>query len=575
MSKITIPYLNPVKFHKLTPDETAKYLTRHMDDWNFSNTVPAYQIKQNYYQPFQTSDSLELQLESSFTAHTAKIVDGCGVTVQTLTMVQGAESASEPGLFIYEISQSLAAIEPGKYYITINCNDELVLVSEPLEIKVVHEYSICIEYSHSQNKDGLIFETGKKLELRVGGHIFFKEPASKDTSYEDQSFDTTNLDSVPYRIYELYVGGSTGIPPYLIDKINRILGCNSVKIEGIYFAKPEGAKLEAIVADDYTLKGWTVDLQESENQYSFEFSNDTTPTPTPPTVLPTPVITFSYISSSQLSVTWVAIANADSYTLLMGTINDRAFATVVSSGTNTYYPATGLQPGKRYYFWLRAEGSGLYAPSLYATANEITSAAPPTPITLSSPTPFTLVANGDGEIDANWTAVADADSYEYYLNDTNSFDPLTIQYAGTGTSKNVTGLVAGTTYYGWARAIGNGTTYLTSPYATANATTDPVDPTTKVFNTILTNDAGTSAKGAGVNAYFIFVFFSSNHKEFQFDALTNNSQNNIRLSITVGGSGAAVIDFPGNYAGQPYRYIHSTGTAYTGTFPTANAIQPF
>jgi hypothetical protein len=573
MSKITIPYLNPVKFHKLTPDETAKYLTRHMDDWNFSNTVPAYQIKQNYYQPFQTSDSLELQLESSFTAHTAKIVDGCGVTVQTLTMVQGAESASEPGLFIYEISQSLAAIEPGKYYITINCNDELVLVSEPLEIKDVHEYSICIEYSHSQNKDGLIFETGKKLELRVGGHIFFKEPASKDTSYEDQSFDTTNLDSVPYRIYELYVGGSTGIPPYLIDKINRILGCNSVKIEGIYFAKPEGAKLEAIVADDYTLKGWTVDLQESENQYSFEFSNDTTPTPTPPTVLGTPVISFPYISSGQIDVDCTTDPNADSYTWLIATIDNFAFATVFSNGTNHYVPRTGLQAGKTYYFWVRIEASGLYAPSLYAHASATTDAAAPLPFLLGAPMPFTLVANGDGEIDATWAANVHATGYEYYLNNTNSFDATTLKYSGTSTSKVVTGLVAGTTYYGWVRSMGDGTNYLTSDYATANATTDPVDPTTATFDTILQGN-GVNDKKEGVNGYFVLTFFAPN-KEFHFNKITTLSGTGIRLTIRVGGSTCAIIDFPGVYTGQPYKYVHTTGTAYYGTFPNINKVDSY
>jgi hypothetical protein len=567
MSKITIPYLNPVKFHKLTPDETAKYLTRHMDDWNFSNTVPAYQIKQHYYQPFQTSDSLELQLESSFTAHTAKIVDGCGVTVQTLTMVQGAESASEPGLFIYEISQSLAAIEPGKYYITINCNDELVLVSEPLEIKVVHEYSICIEYSHSQNKDGLIFETGKKLELRVGGHIFFKEPASKDTSYEDQSYDTTNLDSVPYRIYELYVGGSTGIPPYLIDKINRILGCNSVKIEGIYFAKPEGAKLEAIVADDYTLKGWTVDLQESENQYSFEFSNDTTPTPTPPTVLATPVISFSYVSDTQINVTWGSDPNADSYTLLMSTINNFAFATVVSSGTNTLYPATGLQPAKTYYFWLRSEGSGLYAPSLYDEASQATNAAAPLPVLLGAPMPFTLVANGDGEIDANWAANVHATGYEYYLNNTNSFDATTLKYSGTSTSKVVTGLVAGTTYYGWVRSMGDGTNYLTSDYATANATTDPVDPTTATFDTAihLTGLVGQKGSAQGVS----MIKYESTNNHLYFNYISPRADVPMTMYLFVGGVVHVKIDFSATYLDQPFKYERNS-VFYYGNFKSGN-----
>ncbi len=97
----------------------------------------------------------------------------------------------------------------------------------------------------------IIFETGFPPSLRVLGKIKYKSPASRDTIYEDQVLNQSILNSVPFRIWELTIGGSSGIPDYLIDKVNRILGCSNLLIDGRLFTKSEGAKLEERALEDY------------------------------------------------------------------------------------------------------------------------------------------------------------------------------------------------------------------------------------------------------------------------------------------------------------------------------------
>jgi predicted secreted protein len=321
-------------------------------------------------------------------------------------------------------------------------------------------------------------------------------------------------------------------------------------------------------ADDFASS--TIDME-----FSGAVIQDTDVVITPITTpLATPNITFSYVSDTQINVTWSSIANADYYILRRSTVNDIAFATVISSGTNPYHPSYRLTPATTYYFWLEAVGSGIYSNSARDTDSQATTAAAAVTIQLAPPS-FSMIANGTDQIDATWSSVNHATGYEFYVNTTNDFGTATLEYTGTLLTQSITSISPGDTRYGWVIALGDGTTYLDSDETSASATTDAIDPTSEVFDTILTNSAGPSDQAAGIHAYFIFTFFASHQKEFHFNALTDPAQNSIRLSIAVGGSGAAVIDFPGNYAGLFYRYVHSTGTAYTGTFPTSNDTKNF
>lgn len=91
---------------------------------------------------------------------------------------------------------------------------------------------------------------------------------------------------------------------------------------------------------------------------------------------------------------------------------------------------------------------------------------------LSTPASFTATPNGQSQIDLSWADVVGETNYLVEQSDTGTggWTTLTSPAAGA-TSYSHTGLSSNTTKYYRIKAVGNGTTVLDSPFATANATT--------------------------------------------------------------------------------------------------------
>lgn len=290
----------------------------------------------------------------------------------------------------------------------------------------------------------------------------------------------------------------------------------------------------------------------------------------PPTVTPltTPSLVLGSITDTSIGASWGAISDADSYTLLRSTINNISFAAEVYTGTGTSYSNTGLEPDTTYYFWLRANGSGLFTNSAYDTDNATTDTAPVVdpPETLAAPS-LTMTADDDDSITVGWTTIADADSYEFYIGTTPDFGAATLAYSGTGTSYNATGLSADTTYYGWVRAIGDGVAFLDSPFDTDSATTDPVDPSTVTFDTAIHLTGGFGDVGSAAGITGVKLVGSGNNVHLYFNSISPATELPLKVTMRVSGTPCIAVTYPGNYAGQPFR-LERLSTYYHGTFPS-------
>ena len=143
---------------------------------------------------------------------------------------------------------------------------------------------------------------------------------------------------------------------------------------------------------------------------------------------------------------WNSVANASGYKV---TVSNGVTTTSVTTASDRYYYITTFPAGN--YTWsVKAIGDG----STYCEENDATDGTPfCVGADLSAVTPSNLEASSITNTTAtiSWDEVANAASYELLIVDG---EGTTIDdYSGSGTSWDVTGLTAGTTYTIWWQAV--------------------------------------------------------------------------------------------------------------------------
>lgn len=270
------PFINPMQFYKETPDSSSRYLTKDFEDWYFSDTILPWEQRVSWHQPWQKSDTIKDQLHTNNGPVTLLMYDEDDNLIDTIPYNQVMPNFNDPTLFIWQVDVDLSGYDEGCYYfkITFGSPVNLTLRSENIILSDNIENTILLEFSQSTYREDMIFETGIQPTIRIPAVKKFKGPASKNTLYEDQVLNMSMLRSINYRVWTLSIGGGKGIPDYMADKIDRMLGCKTVLLDNKYYIKTEGS-LEPSEEDSYPLRGWTIDMREKTNRASRHFENTT------------------------------------------------------------------------------------------------------------------------------------------------------------------------------------------------------------------------------------------------------------------------------------------------------------
>lgn len=270
---IYVPLINPVKLVNIDRANLDQYFTKQFDHYLFSEQILDFQEKVNYFQKIFKGEIIKLQFSSNLSPIQIDIINQYGNSVLTFTALQIRRNTYDPDYYIYEASINTYALDEGCYsmQVTVGTVLPIILVSEVFTITINIENTLFIEYFNSVYHEDVLFETGIKFSLRVPGIIAGFTPGTKDVIYEDQVLNNTLLSSRSYRNFKLFIGGSSGVPDWLIDKLNRAFSCDSVTIDGKDFCKADGAKWEEKNQEDYPMAGWTIDIRESVNRYSLVY----------------------------------------------------------------------------------------------------------------------------------------------------------------------------------------------------------------------------------------------------------------------------------------------------------------
>ncbi len=116
-----------------------------------------------------------------------------------------------------------------------------------------------------------------QLRIEGGQWTVDKKTGSTDIMYLDSIRDPKILHSVPYDIFTFNFGSNTGIPFWVVDRLQRIFGCFFTAIDGVYYCKNEGANIESEGLQHWALLTAKLQVVYKENKYNRTYSKQIIP----------------------------------------------------------------------------------------------------------------------------------------------------------------------------------------------------------------------------------------------------------------------------------------------------------
>jgi hypothetical protein len=279
-NKLYGSYINPVSFFPLDPVRADQYTSRFLTDYQFRRTIQPWQQDSCWLQPWYQNDSIRLQYTSNFNPITLELYNEDGELLASQNFTTYHQDELRPTYYIRQTELDLAAFPPGRYFLKriaagneqYSAPFEIFESPDPDEVLLNDPNpTIYIEYSNSEPYQDMKFFVPFTPAIRVPAVLTYKDTDSVDTMYRDQLLNTTMLNSVPFRVHTFDMDL---VPPFFADKIKRIFGCDSLKLDGRLFTKNEGAKWEAVTVENVPLIGGTIELVESLNREGEIIEND-------------------------------------------------------------------------------------------------------------------------------------------------------------------------------------------------------------------------------------------------------------------------------------------------------------
>ena len=218
---------------------------------NYQATYPAYYspvfLRNSVKFQFQSSTPYDLTPGDSDVEITAfDLYDDAYSFGYTITNITPASWASGFGYeqYIYEVDITPTSSYTGEVQFRITDGSEY-WISEPIRILESAKGYVKIEYSNSENDFAMLFnDNGTEYSYKLFFDAdFITSSGGSKSVYDDDRGSQTILRSTPQRIIEVY---SPFLPAYLVEKIDLLMNCDSVKFNDILVSSEEGLNKEEL-----------------------------------------------------------------------------------------------------------------------------------------------------------------------------------------------------------------------------------------------------------------------------------------------------------------------------------------
>lgn len=360
-----IPILNPLRLID-TSDINFGF------DGNFSfDRILDFQDPKCYFQKWKRSNTLKLQILSDFVPTDLLFLDlVSNVIVNSVAWELKDILIANETFKVYELSFLFSELPEGRYQALFSYTDQddnlHPLVSEPLSVMDEQPNTLTIKYKHYENDFDIIFDTGIEFEFQVEAAIRNYNPQNSRAVYTDQKINATQLSATPYRTFKFFIGYKSGVPEWVMDKINWIQSVDQVTYNNVPYQVINEAKYEIETNESNSFMGGSIEVQPVINNFK-KYTTD----PTDPDNTFTPMQKIKYYYNvggnfnvanvfkqfSVLETICIEKRSAAVITLLVGTtpggneigefeVDATGFVETVEyffTGTNTLY-LTGLDP---------------------------------------------------------------------------------------------------------------------------------------------------------------------------------------------------------------------------------------
>ena len=275
---MSVAHLSPVQFVPLNPTGNNRYHFKHMDSTWFSEQVQFYIAQAQYYQKYQFDDTANIQVRTNGLGPVQMDLYNCrGEIVRTVALDQITNDAIIDPYALFEGVMPFNDLDAGIYVIVLTGGtgeSTVKFISEKIYLREAWDMTLLFEYTNNRNKQSTIFNSGYSPSIRVEGWIDNFEPGAKFATYEDQPADIQLLNGIPFRKFKLNIGANDGVPPWIIDKINRILLLTDTNIDGLGFTRNGDAQFEKVDVPGWPMKYWTIEIREAKNRDSVTLGTD-------------------------------------------------------------------------------------------------------------------------------------------------------------------------------------------------------------------------------------------------------------------------------------------------------------